>query len=236
VTLQKPTQLPLNIVLSDFATFENFYQGHNQKLALFLKNFVADFQPTNSIVYLWGVPDSGRTHLLQASCRLAGQLDFSSVYLPLAKLNEFSEEVFEGLEAVDLICLDDIGKIIGKDNWEQIIFKIVNNAYANKQKLLVTANCLPKALAINLEDLRSRLLSGLIFEVFAMTDVEKLKAMMLWAGNRGIILSEKVGRFLLSRYSRSASQLFNVLETLDKQSLIKKRELTVKFVKEVLNL
>jgi len=61
-------QLPLEISPPPPASFENFIAGENGE-ALEAVRALAAGRPTEAIVYLWGEPGSGRSHLLQAAAR-----------------------------------------------------------------------------------------------------------------------------------------------------------------------
>ncbi len=63
----QPMQLPLGVKLRDEATFDSFYSGPNAPLLTLLHALADPAQtPVEHCVYLWGAPDSGRSHLLQA--------------------------------------------------------------------------------------------------------------------------------------------------------------------------
>jgi len=65
---------------------------------------------------------------------------------------------------------------------------------------------------------------------------EKLAALQRRAAMRGLQLPEDVGRFLLNRMARDLRTLFDVLDKLDKASLVHQRKLTIPFAKEMLHL
>ena len=65
--------------------------------------------------FLWGASGSGLSHLLQASCHLANQLQLRAQYLPLADLVGFAPDaLLEGMDGFDLLCLDGLEHVVGK--------------------------------------------------------------------------------------------------------------------------
>lgn len=227
-------QLTLSgIRLQDNATFENFYVAGNQQLCVFLQNLFSDHE---LYAYLWGNPGAGCSHLLQACCHKAHELAKSAMYLPLAEYQHLTPEVFDGLEEMDLVVLDDIQTVVKQPEWEEGIFHLFNRLRSSQRHLLIGANNPPNEIGINLPDLLSRLNWGVIFRVNALTDADKVLALRLRAEHRGIKLPEEVASFLLRHYSRSTMALFSALDTLDTASLAEQRKLTIPFVKYVLQI
>lgn len=227
-------QLPLNIQLSDTATFHNFYSGDNQVVIQHLQNLL--IAKANPIIYLWGLSGSGKSHLLQACCHMAQQQQLTVSYFPLVEHNQWQPTIFDNLEQFNLVCLDDIEQLVGQADWEEACFNLYNRLHLANQCLIITGNKPPRKLELLLPDLTSRLTAALILRIQPLTDQEKLVAMKLRAQYRGLILSDDVAQFLLARCTRNMQELFSMLEKLDKASLIAKRRLTIPFVKEILAL
>jgi DnaA family protein len=220
--MNKFNQLTLNIRLRDDATFANFYSENNQQLITHLQN------SSDQFIYLWGKPGSGRSHLLQATCQAVN----TAIYLPMT--TELKPEILSGLENMDILCLDDIHHIAGIKSWEETIFHLFNKVSANNARLIIAANTPPTILTITLPDLKSRLASGITFQVQSLSDQQKLAALQLRAKNRGLQLSKEAGKFLLNRYARDTNSLFDILEKLDQASLAAQRKLTIPFIKTIL--
>ena len=64
-------QLPLPVHLSDQAVFDSFFESGNGALLTHLKSLAAS--GSERLIWLWGGPGSGKTHLLQAACAEAGR-------------------------------------------------------------------------------------------------------------------------------------------------------------------
>ncbi len=227
-------QLTLPLHLQDNANFANFYVGPNQQLIHYLQAFIAgqyDFY-----LYLWGNVGVGCSHLLQACCQEALEYGLTAVYIPLTYINEFNPLMLDGLEAVSIVCLDDIQVIAGNVIWEEALFHFYNRMQSAQNHLIIAGHCVPKELNIQLPDLTSRLASGMIAQIQPLMDEEKISALQMRAKLRGFDLPDEVAQFMLYRFPRNLSVLFEMLERLDKASLISHRKLTVPFVKKVLHL
>jgi DnaA family protein len=227
-------QLSLSVGLNDEAAFDSFYTSDANKLTL---NTLSGGlrEETDSMIYLYGGISSGRSHLLQAVCREADTLNMSVVYLPLADMQLYNpSEVFEGLESQQVLCLDDIDVIVGNDLWEREVFNLYNRVLAVGGYVVMSANCAPKALALKLPDLQSRLAQFLVLKIQPLTDEAKQAALQLRAKIRGMQLDDEVVAYMLRHGQRDMTYLIACLDKLDKASLNQRRRITIPFAKQVL--
>jgi DnaA family protein len=236
-------QLPLSITLRVDATFDNFYVADayapdsNAVAVDALQHFCG--VANEHFFYMWGNGGSGVSHLLQAVQHCAADLNIQ--YLPLAELLAPAavytpEDVFSGLEILDLVVIDDVQKIVGLDNWQLGLFHLYNRLRDAGKQLLIGANCSPRELDLNLADLHSRLQWGISYQLHVLNDKEKKQAVIDRAAAMGMRLSDEVMQFILNHCSRDLRQLMDLLKTIDKASLAEKRHLTIPFVKRVLGL
>lgn len=230
------TQLILPIQPPDANTFENFYTSANNSVLLqCLHNF--SLKKGEPYIYLWGNPGAGSTHLLHACCHAAQKRGLSVAYLPLGALKKNSSpEIFHGLETVDMVCVDELESIAGDRLWQEALFHFYNRLQEQMHYLLVAAKSIPKGLDFSLQDLVSRLASGILLQVRELNDSERLLALQQRARLRGLEFSDEVGQFLLLRLPRQSNELFAALEQLDSATLSLKRKLTIPLVKTILAL
>jgi DnaA family protein len=227
-------QLTLGVGLKDDATFDNFYAGSSHLLVDVLKK--AAKGQGEKVIYLYGSAGIGRTHLLQACCHLANQHHLRTVYLPLANLIELSPQILEGLEQLDLVCVDDVHVIAGRPAWEEAFFHAYNRIHDKGKRLIVSANVPPKSLGIALSDVVSRLVWGIVYQLQPLTDDEKIHVLVMRARVRGMMLVEEVARYMVRHYERHMSALFSALDLLDQASLSAQRKLTIPFIKSILKI
>lgn len=227
-------QLTLGLSLRDEATFENFISGSNSEIVSALKNTAS--LHGNRRVYICGTSGFGCSHLLQACCHYAHQHHISSVYLPLSQLASLTPDVLAGLETLGLVCIDDVHMIAGLPEWEEAVFHLYNRVYDAGGSIVMAANDLPKGLTLKLPDLVSRLSWGIVYQLHALTDAEKLIVLTMRAKRRGMSLSDEVGKYILTHCPRHMRTLIAALDALDNASLAAQRRLTIPFVKEVLQI
>jgi DnaA family protein len=227
-------QLTLGVGLKDEARFANYGPGKNNLLIQELIKSAHGYG--ERIIYFYGLGGQGCTHLLQACCHEANEQQLSTVYIPLASIKDFAPAIFEGLESLQLICIDDIHKIAGHPAWEEAFFHAYNRIHDAGGRLIVTANVSPQGLGLALPDVVSRLAWGMVFQLQGLTDDEKLHLLIMRADRRGMTLTEDVGKFILRHCPRHMSTLFAALDALDKVSLAAQRKLTIPFIKTVLQI
>lgn len=232
---KKQTQLTLGFNLKDEFTFDNFYPGKHPEILVELQKMARGERGEGEhTIFLCAMRGQGLSHLLQASCRAAHQHQKRSVYLPLNDLISLSPALLQGLENLSLICIDDVHLAAGIIHWEEAIFHLYNRVQEQGGRLLFAAHDLPKALHFKLPDLVSRFTWGILYQLHALSDDEKIHVLIKRAIHRGIVLSEEAAKYLLHHRSRHMGALFDVLDILDKASLAAKRRLTIPFIKEIL--
>ncbi len=225
-------QLTLNVHLNGYATLGNFSAGDNHALVEQLEKSLT--QQGENFFYLWGSEGVGRTHLLHAACHFKMKQGLPCTYLPLEEYKTISPDIFNDLESLDLVCIDDIDAIAGEKYWQEALFHLYNRARDNGTLLIVTGKQPLQTLSLTLLDLKSRLSWGLVYQIHDLTDEEKCSALITRAKIQGLNLSLSVARFLLSHCSRNMVDLVKILNQLDHASLAQQRSLTIPFVKSVL--
>jgi len=226
------TQLTLDLQLKDSYTFNNIVSGENKLLIDLLKSPSLSAEKQ---FYIWGAHNTGKTHLMQALCQDLAQQNKSISYLPLKQLIEYSPEVFQGQEVMDVCCIDDVQILQNKADWQEALFDLINRTRENNKQLIFTADQPPAEIDIQLKDLTSRLQWGAVFKLLELNDAQKCEALQQRAEARGFELADNVASYLLSNYNRDMADLFEMLDALDKAQLQQHRRLTIPFVKTVLS-
>lgn len=228
-------QLPLGVQLRDDAKFANYLPGPNRTIVSMLcQADCPENQPNEQFIYLYGAPGTGCTHLLQAACHEAHQIKQQSVYLPLHELIHHSPRLLEGMEHLNLICIDSINELLNNTQWEEAIFHLFNRIRDTGNRLIIAGKSVPGQLNLNLKDLASRLSWGLIMQVHPLNDHEKCQALRMRARLRGLELSKDVARYILQYSNGNMHRMFDLLSILDGASLSAKHKLSISFVKKVM--
>jgi len=231
-----PLQMSLGVSLKDDATFDNFYivEANAMPLDSLGKLGEDSFGGMNMPYLVWGSRGCGLTHLLQAICHdVHGKK--SVQYLPLRDMLGFSpEDICEGLESTELVCLDGIDIVCGHRDWERAIFHLHNNLRDAGHTLVMSSHLSPQSLPVVLNDLKSRVLASMFLHIESLNDDSKQEALIMRAKARGMDMPQEVARYILSRVPRDTNVLFNILNRLDDASLQQQRKLTIPFVKTLI--
>ena len=226
-------QLPLGVRLRTSSSFASFHPGDNAALIAALEARARD--PGLAPLWLWSVPGAGRSHLLQAACARAGDLGRRAGYLPLAAPWP-TAALLGGFESLDLVCLDDLDRVVAGADWQRTLFAFYNDLAERGGNLVISAGGPPQALNIALPDLASRLAACIVWQLKPLDEFDRAEALTLRARALGIDLPEETRQYLERRLPRDLSVLCDALNRLDAAALAQQRRLTVPFVKSVLQL
>lgn len=222
-------QLALKLQLKDGSSFANFYAGRNAQAVRHLEAIAQG--SAEPVLFLWGEAGGGKTHLLQAACRVAAERGLHPVYLTFEEAASLTVEVLENIERALLVCLDDVEHVAGNSTWESAVFTLCDRLRAAGGSLIGAARLPPSQLGIGLADLASRLGWGAVYPLRTLTDEDKLAAVRLRARNRGLEMGDEVARYILNRYPRDMHSLFALLDRLDEASLSQQRRITIPFIR-----
>ncbi len=211
-------QLVLDLIPTPTPTLDNFVAGRNVEALAALRGLLesATMAPAK-ILYLWGVPDGGKTHLMKA-CAGSG-------YTP------FSPDAATGnLDAATRYAVDAVQSL--SETSQQALFDLINRQQMSSGLLVASGNAAPRDLTLR-RDLASRLGSGLVFQLHPLSDLEKAEALHAHARTRGFVLREEVVGYLLRHARRDMASLIQMLDALDQYSLETGREITLPLLKEM---
>ena len=158
-------------------TFDTFVVGSSNQHAFSAAEAVAEERTTvYNPLFLYGQSGLGKTHLLYAIANRIQQKhpEYNIVYLRGEQFtNEFIEAVRSGknfefrdkYRNADLLLMDDIQFIAGKDATQEEFFHTFNTLYENKRQIVLTSDRVPSDMLRLEERLRSRFEWGLIVDI-----------------------------------------------------------------------
>lgn len=218
-------QLLLGIAPPAQPTLANFVPGRNIELLQTLSSVVTG-REGERLVYLWGAPGSGKTHLLKAIAAICRRSKMKVAYFECQRDTHF----IEGWEA-DCIIVDGVDRL-GADS-QVGLFGLYNYIHDEGRAFMLASGPIPPAQLKMRADLVSRLAWGLVYQVHELTDEEKIKAMKSHAASRGVDVPDEVCEYLLRHTQRDLSSLVAILDALDSYSLVSQRKVTVPLVREL---
>lgn len=230
-------QLVLDLIPAALPTLDNFVATRNSEAMSALRALIsapqnasnpntgAGFQPlAPHVIYLWGAPSAGKTHLARALTASAYGVDATA----LCQTTRAADASL--VTAHTCYVVDDVHTFA--DTAQVALFNLINlvNQADNGARVVVTGNVAPRDLALRPE-LTSRLGSGLVFQLQPLTDADKADALRAHAASRGFTLRDGVVNHLLRHSRRDMASLIAVLDALDHYSLETGREITLSLLR-----
>ena len=161
--------------LNDKYTFDSFIVGGCNRLAYAAALGVAQ-NPGQSYnpLFIYGGPGLGKTHLLQAIGHMAriknacvlyvsGE-QFTNDFVNAIKQNK-TDEFHNKYRSVDILLVDDIHFISGKEQTEESFFHTFNELHNSNRQIIIASDRPPKSMPLLEERLRSRFEWGLIVDI-----------------------------------------------------------------------
>ncbi|MBW2038378.1 MAG: chromosomal replication initiator protein DnaA [Deltaproteobacteria bacterium] len=230
-------------------TFENFVAGAGNQFAHAASQAVADTPGRRyNPLFIYGGVGLGKTHLLNAiGHRMVKNRTVSDPNkLCYISSEEFTNELvnsirFERMDgfrrrfrSVEVLLIDDIQFISGKERTQIEFFHTFNSLYENKRQIVITSDKFPREIPDFEERLKSRFEWGLIADI-QPPDVEtKVAILKKKAELENIYIPNDVAFFLASHINSNIRILEGCLIRLGAFASLTKREITLEMAKEVL--
>jgi DnaA-homolog protein len=223
------SQIPLALELKPHASFDSLIAGPNDAAIEHVKQVAGGLRRES--VWLFGAPNTGKSHLLGAACRAASEANLRPIYLALDPIGD--PGILKQLDDVDVIALDDIHRVAAVPAWENALFGVFNERLA-RGGLLAAAATAPRDCGFGLADLASRAGAAAIYRLGFLDDDDLQKAVIGHAKRRGLRLESAEAKYLLQRVSRDLGELTDCLDRIDRFSLAAQRKITIPLLREVI--
>ena len=243
----RPPRTPQDAGLNARYTFANFVVGENNHLAHAACIAVADHpaQAYNPL-FLYGGVGLGKTHLMQAiGHHILAKNGHSNVHYVSAEnfMNELIQSIRSGktyefknrYRNVDLLLIDDVQFLAGKESTQQEFFHTFNALYDANKQIIVTSDRPPKEISALEERLRSRFEWGLITDLQAPKFETRMAILKKKVEKEEISIPEDVLTLIAENIQNNIRELEGALIRLLAFSSLTRSEVTVDVAKEVLS-
>ncbi len=227
-------------------TFDNFIVGKPNELAYAAAQRVAQSEVVSfNPLFLYGGVGLGKTHLMHAVAWNIKKRNPKKnvVYLTAEKfMYQFIKALRfknimsfkEQFRSVDVLMIDDVQFIIGKDNTQEEFFHTFNTLIDKKRQIIISADKSPADLD-GLEDrLKSRLGWGLVADIHPLTYELRLGILQAKAEQKSLNLKQEVMEFLANKITNNVREMEGALNRLAVHTSIQDSEISVDLVKDVL--
>ena len=227
-------------------TFDNFIVGKPNELAYAAAQRVAQSEVVSfNPLFLYGGVGLGKTHLMHAVAWNIKKRNPKKnvVYLTAEKfMYQFIKALRfknimsfkEQFRSVDVLMIDDVQFIIGKDNTQEEFFHTFNTLIDKKRQIIISADKSPADLD-GLEDrLKSRLGWGLVADIHPLTYELRLGILQAKAEQKSLNLKQEVMEFLANKITNNVREMEGALNRVEVHASIQYSEISVDLVKDVL--
>ena len=234
------------IALNPKYTFDSFVVGSSNQFAHAASLAVAEKSPrTYNPLFIYGGVGLGKTHLLNAigNFKITTYPDIRVCYihsetfmneLIQALANKKMPEFREKYRRMDILLMDDIQFIAGKERTQEEFFHTFNALYESHCNIVVTSDKFPKEIPGLEARLRSRFEWGLIADIQPPDMETKVAILQRKAETESIPLPYEVALFLASNFSSNIRELEGSLVRISAFASLTHADITVELTKEVL--
>jgi chromosomal replication initiator protein len=234
-------------------SFDNFVVCGGNRTAFQFAKRVMDADAGENLLYLYGPPGSGKTHLLMAMGegllgRDQGTGKGTAGMIPCLSFKNI-DEIYRGeypAEAVSKLAerfcdspallIDDIHLIPDNEHIRVELWQVFNDFHNAGKPIVITGLCPPKEISRLDGHLISRLLWGLVAKMDVSDDDSRRMILKKLSEDRQMILPDEVAEFLLAHVRRDIPSLVGSIENIHRLALSLKRKITVRLAKEALGL
>jgi chromosomal replication initiator protein len=243
ISVPKPT-IPEQ--LNPKYSFDRFVVGASNQFAHAASKAVSDLPGGQyNPLFIYGGVGLGKTHLLNAigihvlgkypQCRciyVSGEKFMNELIntLRYGKMVEFRTKY---RESCDLLLVDDIQFIAGKERTQEEFFHTFNTLYEGQKQIVMTSDRLPKDMAGLEERLRSRFEWGLIADIQPPDFETRVAIIKKKAGSDRIVMDDDVAMFLAGAIKSNIRELEGALIRLSAFASLNNRPITMELTQEV---
>lgn len=244
---EQKKERPSNEDLNEKYTFSSFVVGNSNQFAFAACKAVANL-PAKAYnpLFIYGGVGLGKTHLLQA-IGLEIQKSQPGTKVLYLHSEQFTNELINSIrydkmfdfrkkfrEACDVLLIDDIQFIGGKERTQEEFFHTFNFLYESRKQVVLTSDKLPKDIPQLEERLLSRFGWGLIADI-QLPDIETRVAILRKkAESEKITLPDEVAMYLASNVRSNVRELEGCLTRISAFASLTNTEITLELSKEVL--
>jgi chromosomal replication initiator protein len=227
-------------------TFEGFVVGSSNRFAHAATMAIAE-SPAKAYnpLFIYGGVGLGKTHLMQAACHYITEThgDMKLFYtssesftneLISAIQNRTTSKFREKYRSVDVLLIDDIHFIAGKESTQEEFFHTFNTLYDSHKQIVLSSDRSPKTIPGLEERLVSRFEWGLVTDV-QVPDLETRIAILKKKAERNsITLPENILYFIAERIKTNIRELEGALIKTIAYASLENKPVSLELVKDVL--
>ncbi|AZA10342.1 chromosomal replication initiator protein DnaA [Corynebacterium gerontici] len=244
---EKPAHDPNDFaLLNPNYTFDNYVVSDSNRLAFSAANAVAE-QPAQSYnpLFIWGGSGLGKTHLMHAIGNYALLLN-QNLKIKYVSSEEFTNDYINSVRddrqesfkrryrSVDILMLDDIQFLQGKEGTQEEFFHTFNALEQASKQIVLSSDRPPKQLTTLEDRLRTRFQAGLIVDVYPPDLETRIAILEKKAVASNVTMKRDVLELIASRFNTSIRELEGAFVRINAYSSINNEPITMGTVEHAL--
>jgi chromosomal replication initiator protein len=236
-----------NGALNPRYTFDHFVVGAGNQFAQ-AAAFAVATDPAKSYnpLFIYGGVGLGKTHLLHAIGNLAFERN-QRIRICYITAEKFTNELIyclrtnrmqdfkERYRNVDMLLVDDVQFIAGKQRTQEEFFHTFNDLYSSRKQIVVSSDKFPKEIPDLEERIQSRFEWGLVADIQAPDMETRVAILNRKAESDQIPLPQEVALFLATTIKTNIRELEGSLVRIGAHASLNKREINLELAHEVLS-
>jgi chromosomal replication initiator protein len=228
-------------------TFDTFVVGSSNQFAHAAALAVGE-KPSKAYnpLFLYGGVGLGKTHLMHAIGHMI-KLNNKQLRLTYVSTEKFTNEVINAIRYDkmlsfneryrnnDVLIIDDIQFIAGKERTQEVFFHTFNSLYDTHKQIIISADCPPREIPTLEERLHSRFEWGLIADIQPPDLETKVAIIKKKAERQNIAVPDNVALYIASKIRSNIRELEGALVRLIAYCSLKGSEITLAMAQETLH-
>lgn len=229
---------PVSLFERDDFTFDTFVVGESNKLAHAAARAVADGASAHyNPLFIYGDSGLGKTHLIYAiSHQFRKRLpdakiiyikgdDFLNEFISLVRSNR-GDEFRAKYRDADLLLVDDVQFVAGKEQSQNEFFHTFNTLYENGRQIVLTSDRLPSEMTLLDDRLRTRFEWGLMVDVQAPDYETRVAIVKNKANQRGFVIDDKSADYIARNVTANVRQIEGVVNMINAHRELNKKNMS----------
>jgi chromosomal replication initiator protein len=193
--------------------------------------------------FIYGGVGLGKTHLLQAIAHACETRNLRVIYIPsevftndlVDSIRQRSQAMFrDKYRSVDVLLVDDIQFISGKESTQEEFFHTFNALYTFNKQIVLASDRHPRELETLEARLRSRFEGGLVMDIQPPSFETRMAILDSWAYERNILLPRHVAEMIAGRARLNVRELEGIFNQVVATSQLTRQPMSAGVTEDIL--
>ena len=225
-------------------TFDRYLPGSENATIFAAAQAVAE-RPASAYnpFFIYGGVGLGKTHLLQSIAQACKARNLRVIYIPsevftndlVDAIRQRTQAMFrDKYRSVDVLLVDDIQFIAGKESTQEEFFHTFNALYTFNKQVILASDRPPRDLTTLEARLRSRFEGGLVMDIQPPSFETRLAILTNWASERNLMLPRHVAEMIAGRAKLNVRELEGIFNQVVATAQLTRQPLSAGVTEDIL--